>query len=496
MRKVMEEQMKIGEISIADIQVDLKSRDEIPKLLIGLQSIHVDKEVREKVFQVLMELVPSNVDPNNGRKGMDLWKILVLGTVRLCCGWDYDKLQDIADNHKTLREMLGLSKIEQDTRYPLQTLKDNLRLFTPEILDKISAIAVEHGHKVIGLQSDEKINASCDSYVAETDVHFPTDINLLWDALRRTIILIMRLCDELGIAGWRQGADNLKKVKRLFLQAQRMKHSSSKDPKKKEERGQLIINIHLAYLYLAQSVVEKAKEILASISTPDILVDLKIKEIENFIGHAERQIDQIRRRVVEGETIPHHEKVFSIFEEHTEWISKGKFAKPVELGLTVCIIKDQFGFILYHRVMEHETDEKVAVPMVREAKNRFPNLSSCSFDKGFHSPSNQQELAKLLDKVILPRKGKLSAINKEIENSEEFKRARRKHAAVESSINALENHGLDRCPDHGIHGFNRYVSLGILARNIQIIGHTIQQKQLKEQEQYRKKQRSKIAVNF
>ena len=80
--------------------------------------------------------------------------------------------------------------------------------------------------------------------------------------------------------------------------------------------------------------------------------------------------------------------------------------------------------------------------------------------------------------VILPRKGKLSAINKEIENSEEFKEARRKHSAIESSINALENHGLDRCPDHGIRGFKRYVALAVMARNIQIVGHILQQKQL------------------
>ena len=85
----------------------------------------------------------------------------------------------------------------------------------------------------------------------------------------------------------------------------------------------------------------------------------------------------------------------------------------------------------------------------------------------------------MLDKVYLPRKGRLSAINKEIEQSEEFKCARRKHSAVESSIGALVNHGLDRCPDHGIHGFKRYVALAVVARNIQIIGNLLQQKEVK-----------------
>jgi len=218
------------------------------------------------------------------------------------------------------------------------------------------------------------------------------------------------------------------------------------------------------------------------------MVYIRIAKIQKYIAHAERQMDQIRRRVVEGETIPHHEKVFSLFEEHTEWINKGKAGVSQELGLKVCVVKDQFGFLLHHRVMQKEMDDQIAVQIINETKERFPHLISCTFDKGFHSQENQKELAVLLDKVILPRKGKLSAINKEIENSEEFKEARRKHSAVESSINALENHGLDRCLDHGIHGFKRYVGLAVLARNIQILGHILQQKQLQRLQRIEHKQ--------
>ena len=217
-----------------------------------------------------------------------------------------------------------------------------------------------------------------------------------------------------------------------------------------------------------------------------------MEEIAKYITHAERQIDQIRRRIVEGETILHHEKVFSIFEAHTEWISKGKAGVPQELGLRVCIVKDQFGFILHHQVMQNTTDKDVAASIIKETKSRFSELSRCSFDKGFHSPDNQNKLAKILDTVILPRKGKLSAINKEIENSEEFREARRKHSLVESSIHALENHGLDRCLDHGIHSFKRYVGLAVVARNIQIIGHIHQQRELKRQQRDEKRQQRKL----
>ena len=493
MRKLIDMQMKIGEVDISKIDFDLRSRDEIPKLLMGLQSIFCNLKIREKVFKVLMELIPDNVDPNNGRRGMDLWIILVLGTLRLSCNWDYDKLMEMANNHKKLRLMLGHTPITDDEyQYALQTLKDNVSLFTPEVLDKINQIVVKYGHEVIGKKPEEDLRGSCDSFVVETDVHFPTDINLLFDAMRTIIVLTMPLCDNLALPGWRKGDYNIKKVKRCFRKVQQLQRSTSKDPKKKAKREQVIIDAHLAYIKLCHYFIDRVRETIAFITSPDLVAHLKVQEIDKYIAHAERQIDQIRRRVVEGETIPHHEKVFSIFQEHTEWINKGKAGVSQELGLKVCVVKDQFCFILHYRVIQNETDDKVAVPIIIQTKERFAELSRCSFDKGFHSPENQKELSEILNKVILPRKGKLSAINKEIENSEEFKQARRKHAVVESSINALENHGLDRCRDHGLHGFKRYVGLAILARNIQILGHILQQKQLKHLQKLEKKQQNEL----
>jgi IS5 family transposase len=494
MRKVIDIQMKFGEVDIAKIKFDPRSRDEIPKLLMGLQEIYCNRKVRDKVFTALRDLIPEGVDQNNGRRGMDLWKILVLGTIRLCCNWDYDKLMEISNNHKTLRMMLGHSSLYDDYYYPLQTLKDNLSLFTPEVLDHINRIVLQHGHQLIGKKKDEGLRASCDSFVVETDVHYPTDINLLFDAMRKVILLIMALCDDLSLSGWRKGIYNLKKVKRYFRKAQQLKRSTSKDKTKKAKREQLIIDAHMAYLELANSIVERAKETISCIGSTSLMVSMRIEEIRKYIAHAQRQIDQIRRRVAEGETIAHHEKVFSLFEDHTEWIKKGKAGVSQELGLKVCIVKDQFGFILHHRVMQNQTDDQVAVPIIKETKERFFQLTGCTFDKGFHSPENQVQLRSLLDQVMLPRKGKLSAINKEIENSKEFREARRKHSAVESSINALENHGLDRCLDHGIEGFKRYVALAVVARNIQIIGHVLQQKELERLQRHEREKRRQLAA--
>jgi len=376
--------------------------------------------------------------------------------------------------------MLGHSGFSDEYEYKLQTLKDNVSLFTPDVLDEINHIAINYGHNFFFANSKiEELKASCDSFVTETDVHFPTDINLLLDSLRKVITLIMSLCIEFSITEWRQGKFNFKKIKKSFRKAQQTKRSTSNDPAKKAKREQLIIDAHLQYLILARNIIEKAEKVLYCITPDDICLQIRIDEIFKYIGYADKFIDQINRRVIEGETIPHNEKVFSIFEEHTEWISKGKAGVPQQLGLRVCIVRDQFGFILQHKIMENETDDKVAVSIIFDAKQKFKNIKSCSFDKGFHSPENQKKLGELLDTVTLPFKGKLSEKRKAIEYSEEFLDAKKKHSAVESSIGALQNHGLKKCPDHGLHGFKRYVSIGMLARNLQILGHAIQQKELK-----------------
>ena len=195
-----------------------------------------------------------------------------------------------------------------------------------------------------------------------------------------------------------------------------------------------------------------------------------LEELQTFMADAERQIAQIRRRVIEDKKIPHEEKVFSLFERHPEWISKGKAGVPVELGVRVCILEDAVGVILHHNVMEKQTDDKVAVEMVTEAQQRFPNLNGCSFNKGFHSPQNQEAFKESLDCVVLPKKGRLSKADKKRGYSAEFMNMRHPHSAVESAINALEVHGLAKCPDHGIKGFKRYVALAVLARNIQKLG--------------------------
>jgi hypothetical protein len=477
--------MSIGQNDIVNIQIDVSSRDDIPVILLGLQHIYTIRPLRDAVFKILEEVAPTKMDNDEakvvsidkGRPGMDQWSILVLGMLRLGLNADYDRILELANQHKTLREMLGLGCFDADKRYYLQTLKDNLKLFTAKVMVRINVEVIQAGYQLLDLDSHAQIRGRCDSFVFKTDVHFPTDINLLYDAIRTLIHLCAKWNAKHVLPGWRQHQSNRRQFKRRYRKLQKLNPSTSKNEAKKVPKKLEIKQAYQDYIDLAGFYLERTQASIGVLKNDYKIPELLLADLHTFSQHAERQIDQIRRRAIQGETIPHAEKVFSLFQPHTEWISKGKAGIPVELGLRVCIMEDSHGFILHSLVCQKTTDDKVAVPIVEATKAQFPSFNACSFDKGFHSPENQKELKTLIDQVVLPKKGKLSKADQEREYAPAFRHAKKQHSAVESAINALEVHGLDKCPDHGIDAFERYVALAVLSRNIQKLGAIKRDKQ-------------------
>jgi hypothetical protein len=424
MRVSFEQQPKLNQILISDVEIDFSSRDEIPQILIGLKHIFENQPLRDEICDILLEAVPENISIDRGRRGMDMWTILVLGTVRLNCNWDYDKVHEFANNHLTLRKMLGHGQkmsgnvIDDGEKYALQTIKDNVSLLTPELLDRVNELVVKEGHKLVNktdikqnksdadknqknensieTSKDDKLNVKegheltnkndikqnekninqvekdvktetetektkdqlentsekteagkdenqlhckCDSYVLETDVHFPTDINLLFDAVKVMIKLIAVLCGKLGITEWRQSVYYIGKIKKYYRVIMKLKKSTSKDETKKAEREQQIKDAYSDYIDLVESYVVKCKKTIENIQRLESEIYNKdLKEILEKIEKADLLLDQIDRRAIKGEKIPHDEKIFSIFEAHTEWIKKGKAGVLVELGVRVSIL--------------------------------------------------------------------------------------------------------------------------------------------------------------
>lgn len=141
-----------GEIDIAEIKVDPKSRNEIDRTIRVLQFSYINPELRKQVFELLeTELLPK-LSKENGNPGLDLWEILVMGILRQVCQWDYDRLQNMSNNHYTIRALMGRRSDSrgQNYYYELHKIKNNVKLLTPDLLDKFNQIMLENGQKLFG----------------------------------------------------------------------------------------------------------------------------------------------------------------------------------------------------------------------------------------------------------------------------------------------------------------------------------------------------------
>ena len=464
MREVQKRPFQFGQVAIEGIWLDPKSRDDIPAVLKGLQHLH--KERREEWFALLEAHIRPGTDRKVGRPGMDLWRILVLGVLKQGLGCDFDRLHDLANHHRTVRAMRAHGDFADDSRYELQTLIDNVSLLTPKLLSAVGRLVVESGHAVAGKKPGEPLRGRCDSFAVETDVHYPTDVSLLWDAMRCLIRDPARLARRHEVRGWRQWRHGSRSVRTLFNAVR-----STRRAKGRPERVE-------AYLARCGEWVGRAEATLGALAGKGV-PESEWAVIRSYVGHARRQMHQVERRLLKGETIPHEEKGFSIFEGHTRWVSKGKAGTPVELGAPVCVMEDQFQFLLHHKILWSGSDVDLAAPMVRETHALHPDLRACRFDRGFHSPANRVRLDEWLDLNVLPRKGRRNRAERERESDEAFSAARRQHPAVESAIHALEHRGLDRVRTRGAEGFARTVALSVLAANLHRLGRLLRQRERK-----------------
>jgi hypothetical protein len=300
--------------------------------------------------------------------------------------------------------------------------------------------------------------------MVESNVHFPTDYNLLWDSARKCIETV---CFFLGkynnLLGWRKIKSWKSEMKGLMRELGKATASGGKGKEQREAKAALTYTNKAAALY---AKLEKELPQLPIADNQDLAL---VVSLENFMQLLLKHIDLVERRIIKGQTIPHEEKMFSIFETYTEWIKKGKSRPGVELGKKLAITTDQFGLIVDYQVMEHEQDRDIVIALADRLLTKY-NIESWSFDKAYWGKENKQLLQLEVPKVIMPKLGKRNKQEEAEETSRPFRRLKNKHSAIESNINELENRGLDRCPNRGYLNFKTYISLGVCAYNLKKIG--------------------------
>ena len=211
MRQAYSRQLRLDTVPIGEVQLNLQCRDRIVPVLRALQHVYCDGKLTGKILRLVGKDINKDSRTDTGRKGMDYWHICVLMAVRLGCDYTYDELQDLAENHRILRAIMGLGSLDE-TEFHHKPLRNTFCLLQPETIEQINLAIVRAGHQ-LSPDAIEKVRA--DSFVMETDIHYPTESGLLLDGLRKIIEMCTLLADKHGVDGWRQHAHLSQKVKKL-----------------------------------------------------------------------------------------------------------------------------------------------------------------------------------------------------------------------------------------------------------------------------------------
>ena len=472
MRKRFEQQLTIGQLPIEETKINPKSKNAVDELIAALKELFCNKEYNEKIFNILEEYITKG-KKETGRPGMDLWIVFVLAQLRLCLNLGYEMLHNLANNHRTLRHLMGVEKKfgYEPIEFEYQHIYDNVSLLSDQMLKELNDAIVEFGHGVFKKKENTALHLKSDSFVVESNVHFPTDYNLLWDCARKCIDTVDKYLGKYeNLEGWRKLSNWRYEMKGLMRE---LGKASSSGGKNKPDR---IILATKRYLSKAKALSKKMHQGLASFplnDNEDLALNLAL---EHFINLMDKHIDLLERRIIKDEAIPHQEKLFSIFETYTEMIKKGKMHPNVELGKKLLITTDQYDLIIDYVLMEEEQDREKTISVADRILAKF-KIDSWSFDKGFWDKTVKQLLQLVIPVVIMPKLGKLNKEELVEQSSRKFKRLKNKHSAIESNINELENRGLDRCPDKGIMNYKRYISLAICAYNLKKIGRQLLKQQ-------------------
>jgi hypothetical protein len=484
MRNTFEQQTSLDIKPIGETPVLLKSRDAIPSLVKALLMIYNTEKYRNQILGILEDKILAG-KKKTGRTGLNLWQIFVLAQFRLALNLNYDRLHHMTFSDSVLRQLIGIESESGFKREEIsyQRIIDNVQLLDDKTLRKINDVIVSFGHDVFKKKEAEALRVKTDSFVVESNVHFPTDYNLLWDSARKAMDTISWFINKYpNIEHWRKLNNWYKILKNL---SRSVGQASSGGGKGKDKRMKYAAN---KYLTKARAFRDKLKASQNDLPIIELIDMANIISLERFIELLNKHIDLVDRRIIKGENIPHQEKLFSIFEQYTEWITKGKRRPSVELGKKLSITTDHFGLILDYVIMENESDSQIVQSTANRVLSKFA-IKSWSFDKGYWHKDNKELLSLFVEELIMPKKGKPNKQEIEEEHTPNFKKQRNKHSAVESNINELEHRGLDRCPDKGFYGFKRYIGIGIAAYNLRRIGKELIDQDIKKQ----KKNKLRIA---
>ena len=289
------------------------------------------------------------------------------------------------------------------------------------------------------------------------------------ETLRAVNDLVVKAAVDEGLEDGSKLRSDTRAARRRMQEIQRMTSTARKS--QQTEKYRALIGIAEEVMSSARGVLKQTKNVRGKTVAAGLAIEACRAEIEHYCGLGDRVIDQSRRRVLEGEQVPNAEKIYSIFEPHTDLIKRGKVRTPLEFGHKVFLAESANGLITQYKVLDgNPNDHHHVEPSLERHKEAFGQAPEVySADRGFFSEENVEECTQDGVKVVcIPQcGGRRTAEREAYEKSPVFKKGQRFRAGVEGRISVLfRGRGMKRCLAEGRERFELWVGAAVLANNL------------------------------
>jgi len=435
----------------------------------GIQLDPVLEQILEFVTRnaALVETVRQQLDdglkePRTGRRGLTAEQTILSLILMRVKNWDYRELAErIADGY-TLRQFTRFNSNPVPKHDAFNRAHNRL---TPALIKGINNVVIQ---AAVAAKLEDGNALRVDSTVVETNIHWPTDGTLLWDAVRVLTRLIGRLREIAG-KDVPRFPNRKRSARRRMQKLQRMTAA--------QREGQQV-STYRQLLAITQEVLGNARlsvEATARSGGKSLALALVIetlrKEISGVCRLADQVIDQARRRVLYGEQVPTGDKIYSIFEPHTDLIKRGKTNKPIEFGHKVFLAESAHGLITQYHVLDGNPSDENHVPTsLDNHRSMFGSApQTYATDRGFHNSSNEKLCRDtgVTSPSIPQRGGQKTPERAATEKTPAFKQGQRFRAGIEGTISVLlRGRGMRRCLGHGKERFELLIGAAVLTNNL------------------------------
>ena len=453
-----------SQLSFADVEF-LQQGIRLDPLLEKISDFLDRHDELEKLVRLDLERGLKN--PETGRPGITPDQVLRSLLLMRVKNWDYRELRERINDGYTLRRFTGFYSSPVPGHNAFNHAFNRLTPATIEKLNDAVIAAAVHDR----LEDGKKLRI--DTTVVETDIHWPTDATLLWDTVR----VVTRLIGQLRALAPKhvpRFANRKRSARRRMQKLQRMTAS---------QRETQQVSTYKELLAITQEVLTNARRTLKATAqycpknSTDMIEGLH-KELTDYCAVGDRVVDQARRRVLYGEQVPGSEKIYSIFEPHTDLIKRGKVNKPVEFGHKVFLAESAHGLITQYCVLEgNPSDEDHVESSLKAHRKTFGAVPEVfATDRGFDNAENQKTCRKARVRCasIPQRGGKKTPQRQAFEKSPDFKKAQRFRAGIEGRISVLfRGRGMKRCLARGEDRFQAFIGVAVLANNLMKIAEIL-----------------------